>query len=55
MRKMKRCFLLTNNINGIDLCMTSIKMHFYLSLVSHLTQFNTLKSVLYIENLAINQ
>lgn len=51
MRKSMRCFLLTGGIDKMNLCVVGIKMHHYL--VFCLDYFNTLKSVLYIEQLAI--
>lgn len=55
MRKMTRCFLSTGSINGIDLYMAGIKMHFYPPPISYLDQSNILKSVLYMEKSAIGQ
>ena len=51
-----RCFLLTDNIDKIALCMAGIEVHFY-HLVPHigLEHFNALKSVLCIEKSAIGQ
>lgn len=53
--KIMRCSLLIGNIDGIDLYIANIKVHFYPPSVSHLGQFNVLKSVLYIEKLAVAQ
>lgn len=49
-----RYFLLINNIDKIDLYMIDIKKHIYLYLILYFGYFNILKSVLYIEKLAIS-
>ena len=51
-----RCFLPTNNINKIDLCITGIKIYFYY-FAPYICQkhFNILKSVLCVEMSTIGQ
>lgn len=53
---MMRCFLLTDNINGMDLCVATIEVYFY-HLISHMGQeyFHIQKSVLYVEKSAVSQ
>ncbi len=53
--KMMRCFSPIGNIDGIDLCVAGIEVHPHLSLVSHLGQSNTPKSVLYVKKSAVGQ
>lgn len=55
-RKMVRCFLLTDNIKKIGLYMGSIKVQCY-HCIFHIGQkcFNILKSVLYIQKSAVDQ
>lgn len=57
MKKMIRYFLLTTNINRIDLCVASIEMHIYYHFVFHIGQkhLNALRSILYLEKSAIGQ
>lgn len=54
--KMK-CFLSTININGIDLCLATIKVYLYHHLIAYISlkYLKALKSVLYIERLGISQ
>lgn len=54
--KMLIYFLLTGSIDGINLCMGSIKMYFdyFIFHIGH-NNFNTLKIVLCMENLAVSQ
>lgn len=51
---MMKCSVPTNSIDKIDLCVTGIEIYFS-TIVFHLSHFNTLKSVLYIEKLANDQ
>lgn len=53
--KMMKYFSPIGNINGIDLYIVSIEVHFYLSLVSYLGQSNILKSVSCVKKLAVDK
>lgn len=50
-----RCSLSTNNINETGPYMTSMEMYLDLFLISHFSYFNILKSVLYVEMLAVGK
>lgn len=51
-----RCFLLTGRIDGIDLCVAGMEIHFH-HLTLHISQkyFNILKNTLYVEKSVVDQ
>lgn len=52
--RMKRCFLLTGNIDGMVLCAAGIKM--YLPIITlYFGTFNARKNVLWVKELAVDQ
>lgn len=54
-KKLMKRFLLTGNIDKIDLYIISIKIYLHLYLVFYLDHFNILKSDLFVEQLAVSQ
>lgn len=52
---MSRYFLPIGSMNKINLCMANIKIYFNPLFVSHFDYLNTLRSVLFVDQLAIGQ
>lgn len=57
MTRIIKCFLETASVNKMNLCVASIKVHFYHHLVSHIRRehLNAPKSVLYEQKSAVSQ